>query len=118
MVSWFKLFFGAEPSQMKAGLNIYPQQDEKEIKKFWSEITGIPINNFCKSFVKPPNKGYKKNNLYYGTIRITVPRGTDWRHKTFGWVQATLQDVAPGVEFTQRRWAKLTEVSRAVNIRP
>lgn len=118
MVGWFKLMFNVEPQQLKANLNIYPQQDEMALKKFWSNLTGVPITNFGKSFIKPPNKGYKKNNLYYGTIKIYVPKGTDSRHRTFGWVQAALHEIIPNVESTQRRWIKLTEVSRAVNIRP
>ena len=118
MVSWFKLVFRIEPDQLKARLNIYPQQDEKDIKRFWSEITSIPISNFGKSFVKPPNKGFKKNNLYYGTINIRVPKGGNMLQGTFGWVQAVLKDIIPNIESTQRRWTRLTEVSRAVNIRP
>ena len=118
MVQWFKLIFNVESQHLKAGLNIYPQQDDVALKKFWSDLTGIPVSGFGKSFIKPPNKNFKKNNLYYGTIRITMPRGVDSRHRTFGWVQAVLHEIIPNVESTQRRWIKLAEVSRAVNIRP
>ena len=118
MVGWFKLMFNVDPRQLKANLNIYPQQDEIALKKFWSNLTEVPVTNFGKSFIKPLNKGYKKNNLYYGTIKVYVPKGTDFRHRTFGWVQAALQEIIPNVESTQRRWVKLTEVSRAINLRP
>lgn len=116
MVRWLKEIFGISPKNLKANLNIYPQQNEEEIKQFWSQLTGIPLENFGKSFVKPPNKGYKKNNLYYGTIRIRVPKGTEMRHRVFGWVKAALKDTAPKVELTQRRWKSLKETPRPVNL--
>ena len=119
MTHWFKKMFGISPSTLKAHLNIYSQQNEKEVKKFWSEITGIPIENFGKSFVKPTNKGFKKNNLYYGTIKVYVPKGTDMRHKTLAWIRAALQDSIPAIESAVLRWSHLTTVERPpVNINP
>jgi len=116
MVKWFEKIFGVPSQNLKVELNIYPQQNELKIKQFWSRLTGIPLENFGKSFIKPPNKGYKKNNLYYGTIRITVPKGTDMRHRVFGWIKAALKDIAPEVELTQKEWKSLKEVPRPVNI--
>lgn len=112
MVKWFEKIFNVSPKIMKAHLNIYPQQNEMEIKKFWSDITGVPIDRFGKSFIKPPNKGYKKNNLYYGTIKVRVPKGTDMKHQIFGWIQVALQDVAPKIKLTQRKWTHLANIKR------
>ena len=116
MVKWFEKIFEVRPNTLRAWLNIYPQQNDLEIKKFWSQLTGIPVENFGKSFVKPLNKNYKKNTLYYGTVKIKVPRGTDMRHRLFGWTKAVLHDISAKTELTQREWKKLTEVSRAVNL--
>lgn len=116
MVRWFERIFGISSKKLKAKLNIYPQQSEEEIKEFWSRLTGIPLENFGKSFVKPPNKGYKKNNLYYGTIRILVPKGTDMRHRVFGWIKAALKDLEPQVKLIQKEWKSLKEVPRPVNL--
>lgn len=119
MVQWFHTTFGVAPKTLKVHLNMYPQQNELDIKRFWSSLTGIPLNNFGKSFIKPPNKNYKKNNLYYGTIKVRVPKGTDMKLKTFGWIQGALQDLAPKIESTQRKWLYLTKVDRnPVNIAP
>lgn len=111
-VKWFNKIFGVPPQNLKARLNIYPQQNENDIKRFWSDITGIPNKNFGKSFIKPANKGYKKNNLYYGTIKVRVMKGTDMRYKVFGWLQAALQDVTSKVELTQKKWVRLSKVAR------
>lgn len=117
MVKWFEKILGASPkTDMKVHLNIYPQQNEQDIKQFWAQLTGIPLENFGKTFVKPLSKNYKKNNLYYGTIKIKVHKGTDRRHKVFGWVKAVLKDIAPKTELTQQEWKRLTEVSRPINL--
>ena len=109
---WFEDIFHVSPKTMKAHLNIYPQQNEIQIKRFWSDITGIPLNRFGKSFIKPPNKGYKKNNLYYGTIKVRVPKGTDMKHRIFGWIKAALQDIVPKIKSKQRKWSGLTVTQR------
>lgn len=116
MVRWLEKVFGTSPKKLKAKLNIYPQQNESAIKQFWSQLTGIPLENFNKSFIKPPNKGYKKNNLYYGTIRISVERGTDMRYQIFGWIKAVMKDIENQTEFIQREWKSLREAPRPVNI--
>ena len=109
--------FNISTSTLKAYLNIYSQQNETDVKRFWSEITGIPVKNFGKSFIKPANKGFKKNNLYYGTIKVYVPKGTDMRHKTLAWIQAALQDAVPTIESKVLRWSHLKKVERPpVNI--
>lgn len=116
MVKWFETVFGVATDNLKAHLNIHPQQNDNKLKKFWSDLTGIPLKNFGKSFIKPPNKGYKKNNLYYGTIKIRVLKGTDMRLRVFGWIKALLKDVKPQVEFIERRWETLKQMPRPINL--
>ena len=116
MVRWFEKVFGISPKNIKAWLNIYPQQNEKDIKGFWSQLTDIPVKNFGKSYVKPLSKNYKKNNLYYGTIKIQISRGTDLRHRIYGWTKSTLKDIAPKVSTIQKKWEKLREVQRPINL--
>ena len=116
MVNWFEKIFKIDPKTLKATLNIYSQQNEKDLKRFWSDLCKIPIENFCKSFVKPANKSYKKNNLYYGTIKIRVPKSTDMRIKIFGWIQKVLESINPEIEKVQKKWGHLKKVKRSVNI--
>ncbi|MBI3420687.1 MAG: hypothetical protein HY006_01360 [Candidatus Sungbacteria bacterium] len=115
-VRWIEKVFSIPARHLRARLNIYPQQNELKIKKFWSDLTGIPVKNFGKTFVKPANKGYKKNNLYYGTMRIEVPKGTDMRHRVFGWMQAALKDIEPTVQSIKRKWLSLAKTPRPVNL--
>lgn len=112
MVKWVESMFKISPANLRARLNIYPQQNDKKIKKFWSELTGIPVRNFGKSFVKPISSGYKKNNLYYGTIKIEVPKSVNIRHRIFGWISAILKKLTPEVKLVQKRWESLSRIQR------
>lgn len=116
MVQWFKKIFQVSPTTLKARLNMYSQQNEILLKKFWSELTEIPVENFGKSYIKPSNKGYKKNNLYYGTIQIYVPKGTDMKHTIYGWSRAVLQNLETTVNLTERKWISLRETPRPINL--
>jgi hypothetical protein len=116
-VRWVKQVFGISPHALKARMNIYPQQNEAQLKQFWSQLTDIPIDNFGKTFVKPANKGYKKNNLYYGTIKVRVPKATDMRHRVFGWLKKVLSDIEPEVVIVQREWKSLRGTPRPVNLK-
>lgn len=115
-VRWIEAVFKIPSVQLKAYLNIYPQQEELKLKRFWSDLTKIPLENFCKSYVKPLSKNYKTNNLYYGTIRIYIPKSSNLRHRIFGWIQAAIKDIAPDVQLTQRRWESLAKMPRPVNL--
>lgn len=116
MVHWVGEIFKMPPQILKARLNIYPQQNELKIKKFWSNLTDIPLENFGKTYIKPLSKGYKKNNLYYGTIKLYVPKSTDRRHRVFGWINAVLKDIDPKVKFIERKWRSLIKTPRPVNL--
>lgn len=116
MVNWCERIFAVKPEQLKANLNIYEQQDENKIKKFWSELCGIPLKNFGKSYIKPTSKGYKKNNLYYGTIKVRVPRGTNLRWRVFGWTRKVMKEIQPRMDQTVHRWERLKKVQRIANL--
>jgi hypothetical protein len=116
MTHWIEKVFGIKRIFLRAWLNIYPQQNEKEIKQFWSDLTGIPIGNFGKSYVKPFSTGYKKNDLYYGTIRIEVQKSGNYTHRIYGWTQAVLEYEDKKVKNIERKWIKLTRNNRPVNL--
>lgn len=116
IVHWIEKICSIFPKDLKARLNIHPQQNEKEIKKFWSNLTGIPIKNFGKTYIKKFSTGFKKNNLYYGTIGIYLPKSADFKVRLFGWINAVLKDIDPKVRLIEGRWKKLTKVSRPINL--
>lgn len=116
VIRWIEKIFKINPKILKARLNIYPQQNEVKIKKFWSDLTGIPLKNFGKSFIKPLSSGFKKNNLYYGTMRIEVPKSVNLRYRVYGWIKAVLNTIESDVKLAERKWQSLREAPRPVNL--
>lgn len=84
MVKWFKEFLNVRPHQLKAHLHLHSGQNEKEIKRYWSKLTGIPENRFGKTYIKPEGTGHRKNKLYNGTIRISI-YNKDLLYKVMAW---------------------------------
>lgn len=74
MMLWFKDFYDIKPESISINLHLHSGQNEKKMKEYWSSLTGVPAQNFMKSFVKPEGSGYRKNILYNGTVKL-YPRG-------------------------------------------
>lgn len=89
MLKWFKKFLHINNSQIKAHLHIHIQDNDLMIKKYWSQLTGIPLQNFGKSFIKLPGTGHRKNILLHGIIRIQISgKGIEnMRHRIMAWVE-------------------------------
>ncbi len=73
------------------------------------------MERFGKNFVKPFSKNYKKNNLYYGTTKVEVPKSVNIKHRIFGWIQAVLVDNSKVVA-TQRKWETLSNAERLIPV--
>ena len=117
MVHWFERTFGVNRKTFKAKLNIYSQQNDADLKLFWSDVCGIPLHRFGKSYIKPTSKGVKKNNLYYGTIQINIPKSSDMRWRVFGWIDGALSNQSKEISKHLKHWGRLQLVERPVNLR-
>ncbi len=62
--------FKLDETKFRALVHIHEYHNEKEILKFWSENTNIPINKFTKSYLKPHTAKRKREN-YMGSIHIS-----------------------------------------------
>jgi hypothetical protein len=69
---WLRNIHKVPESKFRAAIYYHLGQDELEIKKYWSEITGISLQNFHKSIFKKEGTGHRKNLLYNGTCKIRV----------------------------------------------
>jgi DNA-binding transcriptional MerR regulator len=67
----------------------------KEIENYWSEIIGIPLAQFTKTILikAKPKKIYPNPNEYFGTLRITVRKGTQLRRKINGWLEGLTKGI-------------------------
>lgn len=61
---------GVWEDRLKALVHIYPDHDEKEVRLFWSSVTGIPQKNFYQSFVHIGKQGTYKRKAKYGTLTL------------------------------------------------
>jgi hypothetical protein len=50
-IEWTGLL-GIDRALLKIKLNLYVDQNENDMKKLWSELTGVPIGNFYKTYMK------------------------------------------------------------------
>lgn len=64
--------FNVKKEDLKISIRIFEDLDKHECLKFWSTITGVPINKFVRVNII---KGRKKGKLSHGMCRIRVKRG-------------------------------------------
>jgi len=74
MIKLFLLFMrkicGVAENRLRALVHIYPDQNEVELKKFWSKVTGLSLKQFSKTFChKGKQRAYKKISQY-GTLSL------------------------------------------------
>jgi len=91
MIIWLKRFCGIGVECLKAvvGINEIHRSRESIVKKYWSDITGIPLNQFRKTSFKKTklNKTYANFNEHYGTLGVTVLKGSDIYYKMLGLIK-------------------------------
>ncbi len=61
--------FKIDDKKFRALIHLHDYHNEAEIKKFWSQLTNIPINQFYKSYHKP-HTGKNTKPGYKGCISI------------------------------------------------
>jgi len=74
MIRWLREVIGLTNQNIRLTIHLYPDNDEEIVKKFWSELTHVPLSQFAKSQIdiRKDKSLKKKNILPYGTIHITV----------------------------------------------
>ena len=74
--------------RLRVGINIMFKDREEEIKKYWSEVTEIPIIQFQNTFYQNTKitRIYPNTNNYYGVLRIRANGQNDIFQKLLGMV--------------------------------
>lgn len=65
----FRQSFEVDETKFRVLVHIHQYHDDDVIKRFWSEVTGIPVSQFFKSYLKP-NTGKRKKVKYMGSASI------------------------------------------------
>jgi hypothetical protein len=78
-IRWLKEILGAKTEDIVCRINVYLNNElsYKEIRKYWSNILGIPSSSFTKPCINSKPKSSrvtKKNKLPYGVVQVKVKR--------------------------------------------
>ncbi len=87
MMKWFRKVHQVPDEKINLTLYLYPEQDEQNLKEYWSEVTDLPLDQFYKSIFK--QKGvYQKDaqDEYKGTLKIRICN-QNLRHKITAWIE-------------------------------
>jgi hypothetical protein len=77
---WLREVLGVEEAELKCRLSsLYLDNGRtyKEVRRFWSDLTGIPINKFTAPTINTPpksSKGKRKNKLLYGVLAVRISK--------------------------------------------
>lgn len=73
-IKWFKRVCGLRESNFKIRLHIYPDNNEENCIKFWSEKVGLPKDSFRKTQIdlRKDKRMLKKGKLPFGTAHLEV----------------------------------------------
>jgi hypothetical protein len=69
-IKFLRKICGIAEDRLRVLLHIYTDQNEKELKRFWSKTTNIPESQFSQSFIHKKKGGSYKKVSQYGTISL------------------------------------------------
>lgn len=90
MSDWFRKICYVSEEKFRGKLYIHDNLDEGKAKGYWSRISGIPINQFHKSYIAKTNGEYRKNVHNYGIFSIRIS-DRELSRKIKGWIKGVLQ---------------------------
>jgi hypothetical protein len=92
MMSWFEEFCHIPKHKFRGAIWIHDNLDAEAAKSFWSGLTGIPLNQFHKTYIsknKVDSKKIRKNIHQYGVFAIRFS-DSDKHRQIMGWISVLL----------------------------
>ena len=90
ILKWFQEVFGVTRDRfvIQIRINKIHRNRTKEVEGYWSKVTDLPRKQFTKTIlIKTNNKKIYSDNKYYGTVRVSVLKGTQLRRKILGLIE-------------------------------
>ena len=84
MMRWFREICNVPEKKFRIALHIHNLHTAKNVKRYWSEMTGVPETQFQKIYVKQTALHHRRNVLYNGTCAIVVNNKVLFR-RMVGW---------------------------------
>jgi transposase-like protein len=73
MMAFFRRVCEVPEGKLRGYIHIHPHLDHIVAEKYWSDVTGIPLDQFFKTYTKPNKSSQnKKDTLPYGVLDIYV----------------------------------------------
>jgi hypothetical protein len=90
-IIWLKQVFAIKKSDLilRVSINALHTKRIKDVESYWSKITNVPPAQFTKpSLIKTTSrKIYSNHSTHFGTLRIKVRLGSDYREQTLGAIE-------------------------------
>jgi hypothetical protein len=103
-LAWLDLL-GISGELVAFRLAIHESADMDRSLRFWSEVVGVPAEEFKRTTLKRGNPRTARRNVseeYHGCLRVEVQRSTDLNARIRGWFQGILSNLPrPSVESNQ-----------------
>ncbi len=97
MIYWLKRCFNIARDRLRCyvGINEIHQNREDIVKKYWSEMSSIPLSQFTKtSFKKVTNKKiYENFNNHYGTLTVKVAQPAQLYYDVLGLIEGLYSSI-------------------------
>ena len=93
IMEFFRRICLVPENKFRGNIHIHQHLDCKKAEKYWSSISGIPLNQFYKAYRKPSKSSQsKKDNLPFGTFDIYVCN-TKLFLKIKGWIEGVHKSI-------------------------
>lgn len=92
MMRWFREVCKVPEEKFRIALTIHTLHACSDMKRYWSDITKIPLKQFYKVQIKTTTFGAKRNPLYRGTCTITIC-DKDLFRRIEGWRRGILKAI-------------------------
>lgn len=93
LMEWVREFGDIPDNKFKAQIWIHDNLDEQKARLFWSNLTGIPLTNFYKSYIsknKPDSPKIRKNKHENGVFAIRICNA-QFQRRVLGWMAGILE---------------------------
>lgn len=61
--------FEVDETKFRGLMHLHEYHDQQKMANFWSQVSGIPLSRFSKTYIKP-HTGKRKKKGYKGSLRI------------------------------------------------
>lgn len=91
MMEWFRCICKVSEKKIRIAVHMHELHCRKNIERYWSKITNIPLKQFQKTYIKSTSLKHRKNILYNGACTIVIS-DRDLFRKIQGWKLGFLEE--------------------------